>query len=84
VDVLNKDPELKIEIQGHTDNTGTRRYNQTLSEKRARAVMEYITNKGIDEDRLSAVGYGPDRPIADNSTAEGRALNRRTQIEPLY
>jgi OOP family OmpA-OmpF porin len=84
VNVLNEDPELKIEIQGHTDNTGTRKYNQTLSEKRARAVMEYIIGKGIGEDRLSAVGYGLDRPIADNSTAEGRALNRRTQIEPLY
>jgi len=84
VDVLNKNPDLKVEIQGHTDNTGTRKYNQTLSEKRTRAVIEYITDKSIDEDRLSAVGYGPDRPISDNSTPEGRALNRRTQIEPLY
>ncbi len=84
VDVLNKDADLKIEIQGHTDNTGPQKYNQTLSEKRARAVMEYIRDKGIDEGRLSAVGYGPDRPMSDNSTPEGRALNRRTQIEPLH
>ena len=83
VDVLNKNPRLKVEIQGHTDNTGTKKYNQTLSKKRAGAVMEYMINKGIDEDRLSAVGYGPDRPIADNSTPEGRSLNRRAQIELL-
>ena len=84
VEVLNNNPGLKVEIQGHTDNVGSAKYNQTLSEKRAKAVMEYIIKKGIDKDRLSAVGYGLTRPVSDNSTPEGRSLNRRTQIEPIY
>ncbi|MDB9822995.1 OmpA family protein [Deltaproteobacteria bacterium] len=83
VEVLNRNPGLRIEIQGHTDNIGAEKYNQNLSEKRARAVMEYIIEKGINEDRLTAVGYGFTRPIASNSTPEGRSLNRRTQIAPI-
>jgi OOP family OmpA-OmpF porin len=83
VKILNNNPGLRIEIQGHTDNVGSEKYNQSLSEKRATAVMEYLIEKGIAGDRLTAVGYGLTRPIASNSTSEGRSLNRRVQIAPL-
>ena len=75
--VLTKNPELRIEIQGGTDNIGTAEYNQTLSEQRAQAVKTYLVKKGIDAARLNAVGYGSARKAATNETATGRALNRR-------
>jgi OOP family OmpA-OmpF porin len=82
--VMNQNPGLKIEIQGHTDNKGSAKYNQGLSERRAQAVMTYFLQKGIDPNRLSAKGYGLSRPIASNETDEGRAMNRRVQLEPVY
>jgi len=81
--VLNNNPNLKVEIQGHTDSTGTERYNEGLSERRAQAVMNYLIGKGIDKDRLSAAGYGETRPLASNDTPEGQSLNRRAQISPV-
>ena len=75
--VLTKNPGLRIEIQGSTDNIGTSEYNQTLSEQRARAVKAYLVDKGIAPARLSAAGYGAARKAASNETATGRALNRR-------
>ncbi len=78
---LNENPSLRIEIQGHTDSVGTSRDNQVLSENRAKAVYDYLKKKGIDPDRMEAKGYGERRPIADNSTPEGRARNRRTAYE---
>lgn len=75
---LNDNPSVKIEIGGHTDNTGTEMYNQELSRKRAEAVKQYLVDKGIDPTRLKAKGYGADKPIATNETPEGQALNRRT------
>ncbi len=78
--VFKKNPSLKVEIQGHTDNFGTRSYNQKLSDRRARAVMNYLVKSGIDQKRLSAVGYDFSRPRASNETAAGRALNRRVQF----
>jgi OOP family OmpA-OmpF porin len=73
-------PELEVRIEGHTDWVGTDEYNQRLSERRSRAVLGYLVEKGVDESRLSAVGYGESRPIATNDTAEGRARNRRTEF----
>ncbi len=74
-------PNLKIEISGHTDNIGTALYNKGLSERRAKVVVEYLINKGISADRLTYKGYGFDKPIATNSTDEGRQLNRRTEFK---
>ena len=82
VTVFEKNPSLKVEIEGHTDNFGTRAYNQKLSKRRAMAVRNYLVKSGIDKKRLSAVGYDFSRPRASNETAEGRALNRRVQFRP--
>ncbi|MBW2096908.1 MAG: OmpA family protein, partial [Deltaproteobacteria bacterium] len=84
VRILRKNPSMKLEIQGHTDNRGSAKYNRKLSGKRARAVMEYLVKKGISSDRLSAVGYGFSRPAATNTTAQGRAMNRRVELKPIY
>ncbi len=77
---LKKYPNAKGAIEGHTDNVGGAAYNQKLSERRARAVMDYLVKKyGIDPARLEAKGYGLTRPIASNKTAEGRQNNRRVE-----
>ncbi len=81
IKLLNDVPTLKIEISGHTDNIGSALYNQELSEKRAKAVVDYLTAKGIDESRLTYKGFGFSQPIAPNDTEEGRALNRRTEFK---
>lgn len=80
-DFLIQNPSVGIEISGHTDNTGTPEHNQELSEQRARSVVEYLVNKGIDSKRLDAAGYGETRPVANNESEEGRALNRRTELK---
>jgi len=80
VRMLKDNPTLKISIEGHTDNVGTAQSNQTLSENRAKAVMNAIIAKGIDKSRLSSKGWGQTKPIADNKTEEGRAKNRRVEI----
>jgi outer membrane protein OmpA-like peptidoglycan-associated protein len=77
VDALRKNLNLKIEIQGHTDNTGNAAANQRLSENRALAVQQYLIQKGISAERLQPKGYGDTQPIAPNDTAQGRAQNRR-------
>ncbi len=75
-------PDTSVVIEGHTDDRGSESYNQQLSEKRAKAVMQYLISEfGISVSRLSAAGLGEASPIADNSTAEGRATNRRVQAE---
>jgi OOP family OmpA-OmpF porin len=84
VAVLMRNPELNVEIQGHTDSHGTASYNQILSENRAKEVMEYFVKRGVDRERLSAVGYGLTRPIASNLTREGRSENRRVELTPIY
>lgn len=81
--VLEKNPDLKIVIEGHTDNFGTAAYNQKLSERRANSVKEYFVKKGIEPARLSTAGYGFTRPVAGNETPEGRALNRRVELKPI-
>jgi OOP family OmpA-OmpF porin len=82
--VLQKNPEMKLEIQGYTDNSGSAKFNQKLSEKRAIAVMEYIKSKGIAKDRITAKGYGIENPAETNDTEEGRALNRRVELKPVF
>lgn len=79
-DLLTKDPTLKVEVQGHTDNVGSDVYNQTLSEARARAVMDWLVKHGIPAARLTAKGYGKTKPVGDNASDEGRAKNRRVEI----
>ena len=83
VTVLQTNPSMAIEIQGHTDNAGTNRYNRKLSENRAKAVKNYLTKKGVNEQRLIAVGFGFSRPKTTNRTKEGRALNRRVELLPV-
>ena len=73
-----------IEVQGYTDNTGKAEANKQLSQKRAQAVMDYLVKKGVSASRLSAVGYGPENPIADNKTAAGRAKNRRVEFKITF
>ena len=73
-------PTYIIEVQGHTDNVGKYDYNMDLSERRAQSVRTYLVNKGVPAQRLTAHGYGPDKPIADNKTKAGRAKNRRVEF----
>ncbi len=80
ITVLNKYPDTNIEVQGHTDSTGTMEYNQTLSEKRAASVASYLTAHGIASARITTKGFGKTAPKYDNGTAEGRAQNRRAEF----
>lgn len=73
-------PGTVVQVEGHTDATGAAAYNQTLSENRAASVRSYLIQRGVEANRLIAVGYGMTRPIADNNTAAGRAQNRRVEI----
>ncbi|MFN8206527.1 MAG: OmpA family protein [Bacteroidales bacterium] len=81
LEFLNKNPLISIEISGHTDNTGTDEFNRKLSENRAAVVAGYLLENGITKDRISSKGYGSSMPVADNSTEEGRAKNRRTEFK---
>ncbi len=81
VQLLQDNPSVKIQIEGHTDNVGTAADNQKLSENRAKAVVNYLNSKGIALARLIAKGFGATKPIADNATEEGRAQNRRTELK---
>ncbi|MBN1496015.1 MAG: OmpA family protein [Spirochaetes bacterium] len=83
IKLLNENPTMRVEISGHTDNIGSDRVNQKLSEKRARSVVEYLVKNGIARHRLEAKGYGKTRPIATNKSEEGRQENRRVEIEVL-
>ncbi len=83
VKLLNENPTIKIELSGHTDSKGSDEYNLKLSQNRAQAVVDYLTQHGIDKGRLTAMGYGETKPIATNDTDEGRQLNRRTEFEIL-
>lgn len=83
VAALKAQKNLRIEIQGHTDSSGTRAYNIGLSQRRAASVRAYLVSQGIESSRLTTKGFGPDRPIASNATKEGRAKNRRVEIKPI-
>jgi OmpA-OmpF porin, OOP family len=81
---IKKDPKLRVEVQGHTDSVGSDKYNMGLSMRRANAVRDYLMKKGgIPADRLTAVGFGESKPVAPNTTAAGRAQNRRVELQPL-
>jgi len=80
VTVLNRRKDISVDVVGHTDSTGTKQYNQGLSERRAKSVYDYFVNKGIAADRLTTKGYGETKPIASNATREGRAKNRRVEL----
>lgn len=81
--LMSKITEANLEVQGHTDNLGSETKNLDLSEARAQAVVDYLVKKGISSDRLRAVGYGSEIPIADNDNAAGRAQNRRVELVPF-
>jgi lipid-binding SYLF domain-containing protein len=80
VTALKEHPDLKVRVEGFTDNVGSREANLKLSSDRANAVMNWLAEHGIDRDRLSAKGYGESRPVASNSTDEGRGKNRRVEL----
>lgn len=73
-------PEVRVAVNGHTDDVGSATTNQTLSQRRAESVVAYLVERGVAADRLKATGYGPTQPIADNATADGRAANRRIEF----
>lgn len=78
--IIRADRRGHFVVEGHTDSKGSDAYNQKLSEQRAQAVKAWLVDNGIDADRLSAIGRGESRPVADNGTAEGRAKNRRVEL----
>ena len=81
VAIFKEYPKASFAIEGHTDSVGSKSSNQSLSERRANAVRDYLIANGIAADRLSAAGYGEDNPIADNKTRAGRAENRRVEVK---
>ncbi len=83
VQVLLQNPDMKVEIQGHTDNIGSAEGNMKISQKRAETVKKYLVARGVKADRLMVKGYGETQPIADNKTADGRAANRRIEFKVL-
>lgn len=78
--VLRKFDKTLIDVNGHTDSTGSLQYNEGLSQRRAESVAGYLTGQGVDARRVSALGFGPSRPIASNASEAGRAQNRRVEI----
>ena len=80
VTLLKTNQDLKIELGGHTDNVGTEINNLKLSQRRAQACYDYLLSKGISPNTMNAGGFGESNPIADNSTPEGRSLNRRVEF----
>ena len=80
VSLLNADPSLRLQIVGHTDDVGSAAANQALSEQRAKAVVQWLVANGISASRLTSAGAGASKPVADNTTAEGRAKNRRVEL----
>ena len=77
---LVNNPDVQVEVGGHTDNTGRRPSNVKLSDARANAVRDYLIAKGVNASQLTAKGYGPDKPVSDNTAVIGRAANRRVEL----
>jgi len=80
VKIMQDNPDVVLELQGNTDNVGTSAYNQALGKRRAEAVLDYMKDKGIDPNRLKEVSFGEGKPVAPNTTAAGRAQNRRVDL----
>jgi len=80
VQMMKKAPDLTISVEGHTDSVGSPEKNKVLSQERAKAVVAAITKEGVNAQRLSSTGFGQDKPIADNSTEDGKAKNRRVEL----
>lgn len=78
---MNENKDKKVSLAGYTDNIGTEAYNMALSDRRWHSVRDYLTKKGVDASRISGQGFGESKPIASNSTREGRAKNRRVEIK---
>jgi OOP family OmpA-OmpF porin len=78
---IKADKTIRVEVAGHTDSIGSDAYNQKLSEGRAKSVVDYFVSQGVSADRLKAVGYGKTKPVASNATDEGRAQNRRVELQ---
>ncbi len=78
--ILNQFPEMNVQVEGHTDNIGAPEYNLDLSQRRARAVYDFLVSQNVPPERLSVEGYGMTRPVADNGTEEGRQRNRRVDL----
>ena len=83
IKILKENPQIKVEIQGHTCDLGPAEYNRELSDRRAKSIMAYLVSQGIDEYRLTARGYGEDRPRFPNDSEENRARNRRVELVPM-
>lgn len=83
VRVLKRNPGLEVIVEGHTDDRASAQHNQTLSENRAKAVMDYIVGKGVASQRLGYKGFGEMNPIDTNDTEDGRAMNRRVELRPV-
>jgi OOP family OmpA-OmpF porin len=81
VTMLKNDSKLKVRIEGHCDIRGSDEYNQTLSERRAKTVYNYISSKGIDKSRMSTIGYGRSKPLVPNTTEENMYKNRRVEVK---
>ena len=82
--VLKDNPQIEVlQVEGHTDSTGSPAINRKLSQQRAESVMSYLASKGVAGGRMKAKGFGPDKPIADNSTDEGKEKNRRVEFNIL-
>ena len=79
--LINDHPQVNITIEGHTDDTGSEEFNQKLSEKRAASVKSYLVSKKVAGERISTIGYGKYKPLSDNTTAEGKAMNRRVEFK---
>ncbi|WP_306117821.1 MULTISPECIES: OmpA family protein [unclassified Roseitalea] len=79
--VLQRFNQTLIDVYGHTDSTGSQEYNQALSQRRARAVADYLAGRGVNRQRMAVIGFGESRPVADNATEAGRAQNRRVEIQ---
>lgn len=81
---MQENPTMWIEISGHTDNIGKKDYNKKLSEYRALTVKKYLVDNGIDSNRIKPIGYGSEKPVADNISEDTRKKNRRTEMRVLY
>jgi OOP family OmpA-OmpF porin len=78
---LVNNPDVRVSIEGHTDSRGSDQYNKDLSQRRAESVATYLNQRGVEANRMRAVGYGEERPVATNDTEEGRFQNRRVELD---